>query len=163
METKLKHVLKRVSWPAKQFAIHRETLPFDKLSDFFKKNYDAMYQEISRQGISSTQPPCAFYFRVDETRKEMDLAAAVPVDGVLKPSEAFDVFTLPASDLVTTTHYGSYENMGPAYQEMDEYLQANKLKKGLAIEEYLTDPLIEKDPAKWQTNIYFVIEANLRQ
>ena len=158
METKLQHTIKKVSWPTKQFAIHRETLPFDKLPDFFKRNYDAIYREIARQGISSTQPPCAFYYRIDEAKKETDLAAAVPISGAAKPSEAFELFSLPACELVTTTHYGSYETMVPAYQEMDNYIQSNKLKKGLVIEEYLTDPLIEKDPAKWQTNIYFVIE-----
>ena len=152
-----KYTIRTMIWPEKTFAIHRETLPYDKLSDFFKKNYDAIYQELAKQDVYPKEPPCAFYYRVDEVKKETDLAAAVPLNSPAKPSALFEVFRLPPTQVVTTKHVGPYEDMVPAYQQLEDYLNENNLQKGLVIEEYLTDPLVQKDPAKWQTNIYFVV------
>lgn len=158
MKTLEKYLIKKVAWPERHFAIHREKRGFDQLSDFFKKNYDAIYQSLEKQGINPTEPPCAFYYSIDEKKKVTDLAAAVPVPATAKPSDVYELVTMPACQTVTTTHHGSYDNMLPAYQQMEEFVKANNLKKGLVIEEYLTDPLIEKDPAKWTTNIFFIVK-----
>jgi effector-binding domain-containing protein len=47
--------------------------------------------------------------------------------------------------------------MMPAYQTMSSYMKSNNLgdEPELVIEQYITDPMMEKDTAKWQTNIIF--------
>jgi effector-binding domain-containing protein len=158
MKTQEIQVIKEISWPEKVFAIKRAVVSFDKLSDFFKKNYDAIYGELGKQGLNLTDPPCAFYYRIDEAKQETDLAAAVPVPYNPASSESYEVLVLPPCKLVTRTHFGPYEQLAPVYEEMDAYVRDHGFKKGLVIEEYLTDPLIEKDSGKWQTNIYFVVK-----
>lgn len=145
-------------WQPKTYIIQRATISFDKLPDFFGKAYGAIYGLIQKLGIKTNEPPCAFYFRIDESMKETDLAAAIPI---IEPSPqigSFEKFMLPQSKVITTTHYGSYESMTPAYNAMEKYLKDHNLEKELIIEEYFADPEKEKDSTKWKTNIHFILK-----
>ncbi|ELR71114.1 transcription activator [Fulvivirga imtechensis AK7] len=159
METKVKYDVKKISWPEKTFVTKRETVAFDSLSNFFTKNYDAIYENLQKAGIQPSDPPCAIYYKIDEEKKETELAAAVPVQGKVPDIKGFGKLTIPPSTVITTTYYGPYDDgMRPAYAAMEEYLNENKLTRELMIEEYLSDPMIEKDTSKWQTNIYFIVK-----
>ena len=159
METKVKYDVKKISWPEKIFITKRETVAFDDLSDFFTRHYGAIYGNLQKAGIQPTDAPCAIYYKIDEEKKETDLAAAVPVQGKVPDIKGFDKLTIPASTVVTTTYYGPYdEGMRPAYAAMEEYLKAHNLTRELMMEEYLSDPMVEKDSSKWKTNIYFIVK-----
>lgn len=159
METQVKYDVKKISWPERTFITKRETVAFDSLSNFFTKNYGAIYENLQKAGIQPTDPPCAIYYTIDEEKKETELAAAVPVQGKVADIKGFTKLTIPPSTVITTTYYGPYdEGMRPAYAAMEDYLKENRLTRQLMIEEYLSDPMVEKDSSKWKTNIYFVVE-----
>ena len=158
METITKYEVKEITWTEKTFITKRAKISLDKLSAFFDENYGAIYKAINKSGAKTNEPPCAIYYSVDEVKNEMDLAAAIPVTGLEKEIEGFEKITIPKSKALIITYYGSYENMKAAYSELDKYVSDHKLKKEWMIEEYLTDPSTEKDPAKWKTNIYFVVK-----
>lgn len=158
METATKQVVREITWPEKTFIIRRTTMPFDKLSDFFKESYGAIYGALAGKGIHPAEMPCAFYYSINEIKKETELAAAVPVKADTPEIQGFEKVTFPPSKLITTTHIGSYENMGMSYAAMERYMAESKLHKGLVIEEYFSDPEIEKDASKWKTNIYFMVQ-----
>lgn len=158
METATKQAVREITWPEKTFIIKRSTMPFDKLSDFFKENYGAIYGALAGKGTQPTEMPCAFYYSIDEANKQTELAAAVPVSADTPGIAGFEKVTFPPSKLITTTHIGSYESMGVSYGAMEKYLAENTLRKGLVIEEYFSDPEVEKDATKWKTNIYFMVE-----
>jgi effector-binding domain-containing protein len=66
---------------------------------------------------------------------------------------------LPASKAVFVDHYGPYDKLRDSYAGLENYLTANKLTKKLPIiEQYITDPGIEKDTSKWLTKIIFLIK-----
>jgi hypothetical protein len=48
--------------------------------------------------------------------------------------------------------------MQPVYAEMEKYLVDHNLQRQLIMEEYFSDPQLVKDPAKWKTNIYFILK-----
>lgn len=152
------YTISTLNWRERQFLTKRATVPFNKLSDFFKENYGALYGFMGQAGLRPDGMPCAFYYNIDEVKNETDLAAAIAVQGNIPDTGTLEKVILPASKVITTTHIGSYETMVPAYQAMDQYLTDNGLKKELMIEEYLSDPMLEKDPAKWKTNIYFLVK-----
>lgn len=156
--TTTSYVIKEITWPEKTFIIKRTTKPFDKLPDFFKESYGAIYGALASKGINPTEMPCAFYYSIDEIKKETELAAAVPVHADTPEIAGFEKVTFPPSKLITTTHIGSYDGMGAPYGAMEKYLAEKKLRKGLVIEEYFSDPEVEKDASKWKTNIYFMIQ-----
>lgn len=158
METITKYEVKEIAWPEKTFITKRAKISLDKLPAFFTETYGAIYGAIKKTEAKTNEPPCAIYYSVDEVKNETDLAAAIPVTGLKKEIEGFEKITIPESKALTLTYYGSYENMKPAYAELEKYVSEHKLKKEWMIEEYSTDPSMEKDPAKWKTNIYFVVK-----
>lgn len=158
METIAKNEVKELSWPERTFIAKRDTIAFDKLRDFFGETYGAIYAEIQKLGSETSDPPCAIYYSLDEEKKVTDLAAAVPVQRSTPEVKGFKKITIPKSRVVSTTHIGSYESMMPAYERLEKYLKEHSLKRELIIEEYFSDPEVDKDPSKWKTNIYFIVK-----
>lgn len=158
METTIKNEVKEIAWPTKTFITVRATLPFDKLTAFFSANYAAIYQAIGKLNIQPVEPPYAIYYSVDEAKKVTDLAAAIPVQGLAGEIEGFEKLVIPASKAITITHYGSYDSMSASYNLLEKYIAEHGLKRKMILEEYLSDPAVEKDPASWKTNIYYIIE-----
>ena len=158
METSVKFDIKEIAWPGKTFVTRRARVGFDNLTAFFSKSYGAIYTAIQKQGWMTADPPCAIYYSVDEAKYETDLAAAVPVTDPANELEGFDMITIPPAKALLLTHYGSYETMNHAYAALEKYMADHNLQKEWMLEEYFTDPSVEKDPAKWKTNIYFLVK-----
>lgn len=158
METITKFDIKEIQWAGKTFLTKRAKLSFDKLTAFFGASYGALYQALAKSGIKATEPPFAIYHSIDEKKMETDLSAAVAVHDGIKAIEGFQKMTIPASKALLLTYYGSYENMAPAYAALEEYMAEHKFQKAWTLEEYFSDPAVEKDPAKWKTNIYFIVK-----
>lgn len=158
METLTKYDVKEMTWTEKVFLTKRNKVAFDKLSTFFGEAYAAIYEAVKNQGLSAQGMPFAFYYDIDEANKETDVAAAVAIIGQVPEVKGFKKVIIPASKVLTTTHYGSYESVGPAYEELEKYRRAHSLKKLLMIEEYFSDPTVESDPSKWKTNIYIIVK-----
>lgn len=51
-----------------------------------------------------------------------------------------------------------YEKSGDAHYAIIAYIKKNGLTQGVELEEYVTDPMTKKDPAKWLTNIFYVVK-----
>ncbi len=158
METTAKNEVRPVDWPGKSFVTIRATLPFNKLTAFFSESYGAIYGAVYKMGLQVTDPPCAIYYSVDEKTMETDLAAAVPVAGTVPGMQGFTKVEIPASKAITATHYGPFDSMGATYALLEKYMAEHYLKRKWMLEEYLSDPAVEKDPANWKTNIYFILE-----
>jgi effector-binding domain-containing protein len=156
METTSKQEIKDTTWPERTFVIKRAKLAFGELPSFFGESYGQIFGALQAKGVRTSQP-CAIYYSIDEAKNETDVAAAVPVLGPTADI-AFDKITLPESRVLSTTHYGSYDKMMPAYVALEKYAKEHGLKRELIIEEYFSDPAVEKDPAKWKTDIHFVVK-----
>lgn len=151
------HEAKEIAWPARTYVTRRGTISFDKLSEFFTESYAAIYSAINQHDIQVTEPPVAIYYSIDEVEKKTQLAAAIPVPEHAPCIVGFEYVHIPASKAVTITHYGSYDSMSETYAILGKYMAEHKLQQRWMIEEYLSDPKIEKDPTNWKTNIYFVL------
>lgn len=158
METIIKNDVKEIDWPETTFLTIRATLPFDKLTTFFSEKYTSLYNFIGKAGLTAKEPPCAIYYSVDEKNMKTDLAAAIPVTGTVQESGEIVKVVVPASKALAITHYGSYDSMGETYAVLQKHVKDHDLKTKWMIEQYLSDPEIEKDPKTWKTNIYFVLD-----
>lgn len=157
MKTTINYEVKEITWPERTFVTKRAKVSFDKLTEFFTSSYGSIYQVLQQMAIDTTEPPFAIYYLVDEANKETDLAAAVSINQHLKEIEGFQLMTVPTSKALSVDYFGPYDYMGPAYESLDRYVSDHGYKKKLVLEQYFTDPLIEKDPEKWKTVIYFIL------
>lgn len=156
METVTQNI-KMIEWPSRTFITKRAKLNIGALPSFFQQAYGEIYGAVQKNGMQVTEPPCAFYYSIDEGANTTDMAAAVPVKNGVTGLQDLEQVVLPACKVVTTTHIGPYNTMPSTYAAVQQYMNEKGLKHGLIVEEYLSDPMVEKDASKWRTNIHFVV------
>lgn len=118
---------------------------YGKITGFLQKNK-----------IEMVGPP--FLITHKYTPEALDIEAGLPVASMGKSSGEINATEIKACKAATAIHLGSYEATPATYQAIEEWMkQNNKQIIGAPWEVYITDPGVEKDTAKWQTQIYFPI------
>ncbi|MFI5218582.1 MAG: GyrI-like domain-containing protein [Bacteroidia bacterium] len=135
----------------------RDTVSIPTIGMKLGMAYGTIQEAMKKQGLEFAGQPLAIYYTDSQTNWDMD--AAIPVnkpgkaDGKVKPGQ------LKAGNAVVAHYYGDYSGLGTAYGAIQEYISANNKKKvGAPWEVYVSDPMTEKDTAKWQTDVYFPVE-----
>jgi effector-binding domain-containing protein len=148
-----------MNFQATSFAFIRQQVKWSDIPSFFAQNLPLIYSASSQAKITPGIPTGLFYVW-DENNQQADLAAAISLPAGTKLSDtAIQITNIPASKAVYVDYYGAYDKMNDAYSSIDKYLAANNLKqKYPVIEQYITDPAIEKDTSKWLTKIIFTVE-----
>lgn len=149
--------IKQLQWEAKTFYGKKDKLAFDKMGAFFAENFPKLGTDIAKAKEQPLGMPKAIYFSFDEKTMVADFAAVMEVPAGTKLS-GWEKFETPASKVLLIEYFGPYEKSGEAHYAMDSYIKKNNLTQGTVIEEYITDPMTEKDMNKWQTNIYYLVE-----
>lgn len=148
-----------MNFPVSSFAVYRETIKWQDISSFFADYFPKIYNAVSKAGA---QPgiPTGLYYIWDEKNQSADMAAAIPVTaGTKLESDSIKIVDISGSKAVYVDYYGAYDKTADAYKTIDTYLLANKLKqKAPVIEQYMNDPGVVKDTAKWFTKIIFLVE-----
>jgi effector-binding domain-containing protein len=83
------------------------------------------------------------------------MAVAVPV---LTPVAVKDLGseTFPMQNAASIDYYGDSAKNQMAHFALNDYVQDRKLTQtSPVLEEYVSDPIKEKDPSKWLTKIYY--------
>ncbi len=149
--------VKDAEWTSKTCLSKRQVVEFKDFGKFFGDNLPKMYEAISKAG-AKPGIPLGVYYAYNEEAMNADLAAAVPFEGAKVSSKNYPVLNLPAAKCYTIDYWGDYEKMGPAYEAMTAKLKTmGREHPDMVIEEYITDPMNEKDTAKWNTKIYFFV------
>ncbi|MGB3004985.1 MAG: GyrI-like domain-containing protein, partial [Chitinophagaceae bacterium] len=148
-----------MDFPATTFASIRQKIKWTDIPAFYSQHLPIIYAEAGKANTSPGTPASLYYFW-DEKNQEADMAAAIPVTAGSKMNNAIiQMVNIPATKAVFVNYYGAYDKSMEAYNSIDKYLADNKLKqKTPVIEQYITDPLMEKDTAKWLTKIVFLVE-----
>ena len=151
-----KYTVEEVEYPAKTFAAIRKMIPMSEMQTFFAESYAAISAGIGKAGARMTGIPCAFYYEWDMQNGQTELAAAIPVNRSVS-SDELQTIQIPARRAFKVDYYGPYgEASAPAHMALDLYLAQRGLEQvSPVIEEYVTDPQTEPDPARWLTVIYY--------
>lgn len=99
------------------------------------------------------------YYKWDMKTDETEFSIAMPVakEGAAG-KDGVSYQTIPGSNCAVMDFWGDYKYTGKAHMAMGDWLKKeNKMPTGATMEEYVTDPGVEKDPAKWQTRIWYPI------
>ena len=123
-----------------------------KMGEFFA----AIGGYVGRARIPIVGPPFALYHSWGD--KETDMEVGFPVapgaagEGRIRP------MALPGGRVVTGLHVGPYDKLVDTYTAMDAWMKAHGHTPASRMwETYLSDPQVEKDPAKWMTRMYWPI------
>jgi effector-binding domain-containing protein len=148
--------IQETEWELRYYYGKRSTLAFSEMENFFGENYSKISGYLQQKKINMIGSPSAIYFSFDEEKGISDCAAVMGIDKPIKP-EDFELFEIPKSKVLYIDYYGAYNQSAKAHYAMDAFMKNKNLTQKFVIEEYVTDPMAEKDTAKWLTKIYYVL------
>jgi len=131
----------------------RTTVRIDRIGEVMGPLYGELFGWLGEEGLAPAGMPWARYLAVGPDECEMELGAPLSVEAVGNVRVIGGV--IPACDVVKVLHVGPYDQLGAAYGAMADWMRAHGAQAAGAMwEVYLTDPMQEPDPAKWQTLVY---------
>lgn len=150
-------------WPATTFLGRRDVVRIGEIQAFYHDVLPQAYAAATA-GPGATGPPCGLYWTWDEAAGQTDIAAAVPLAGPMEAvldgrggavPDGLELIEVPEGRGVTYDYFGPYGGLPDAHRTVQAYLAGRPFL--LAVEEYLTDPSAEPDPARWHTRITYVL------
>ncbi|MDO8365658.1 MAG: SRPBCC family protein [Saprospiraceae bacterium] len=153
------YVVKETERPVTYYAGVREVVDLQNIPQFFGENFEKAILESEKAGAKMTGPPCGFFWSFDTVAMKTEMAAAIPLDKLVKTANDVEIFSIGGKALLVE-YFGDYALTSVAHGAIEEYMEEKKLQSiPPAMEEYITDPGQEPDTAKWLTRIiYFVTE-----
>ncbi len=114
--------------------------------------YGAIMQYLGELGEQPTGMPFTAYYNMDMQNLDLEIGFPVskplPERGNIRPSQ------LPVGKIATTMHIGPYDGVGPAYEKLTQFVQAQGYTpSGVAYEFYYSEP--STPPEQIQTGIMF--------
>ena len=147
-----------IDFPAKNFLAKRDKVSFDAVSQFYATNLGVLFAQVQKSGGEMDGMPYGLFYEWDEENAQTDMAAAIPVKAPINV-EGYSTISTEASKALTIDYYGDYSGSADAHYGIDEYIKERNLPAAkLVMEEYVTDPTTEKDPAKWLTKITYLVD-----
>jgi effector-binding domain-containing protein len=123
------------------------------------KMYGELETMLKKAKVTVTGYPFALY--PSFTEESMDMICAMPVAADAKVPAKYKVETTAGGSAIKGIYIGDYNNMMAIHMELDKYLQQKGLTmNGAPMEVYVTDPMLEKDTAKWITEVYYPVVKN---
>lgn len=127
------------------------------ISKFLGESYQKIGKVMGKQKLSMAGAPSAIYYTDSQTEWELD--AAILVSGAAKDDGEVKAGKRNAGNVVVAHFFGSYDKTGKAHEAANAYItKNNKQVLGAPWEVYITDPMMEKDTAKWQTDVYYPVQ-----
>jgi effector-binding domain-containing protein len=121
------------------------------------ESYGAIGTAIGKQGLKPTGPVFAIY--LSYSADSVVMQPAIPVEKQGKNEGAVTAGTLAATKAVRLDYYGDYPGTEQAHYFIDEWVKSKNMTIiGPPWEEYVTDPMAEKDTSKWLTRIYYPVQ-----
>ncbi len=124
-----------------------------KMGEFFGE----LMGYLSQNNINIEHPPFTLYYSWDENSAY--LAAGIQTKELHEGRGKIVPITFGNTNALKAVHMGSYDGLMIVYAALEDYAEENnKTWAGAPWEEYLTDPMTEKDTSKWKTVVYWPVE-----
>jgi effector-binding domain-containing protein len=114
--------------------------------------FDRVWPIVRRQGVVTGHNVVIYYAGDLET---LTVDVGVEAAGFSASGDVNNVAT-PGGEVATTTHFGEYSDLPAAYEVLERWCADNGRRSGLRWEVYGD---WDADPAKRQTDVYFLLEA----
>jgi effector-binding domain-containing protein len=152
------YTINEMEWPEKNYIGKRDKVKFQEITKFFETNFPAAFADAEKNKLQVTGSPVGIYWEWDEKNMQADMAAAIPVATAPKNLKGWETFNFPAGKALVVDYYGAYDKTMAAHLAVDKYMAEKGLEQKVVIEEYVTDPGVEKDTTKWLTKIYYILK-----
>jgi effector-binding domain-containing protein len=122
-----------------------------------EKSYRAIAQFLGELGEQPAGPAYAAYFNMD--MQDLDVEIGFPVSRVLSGKGEIIASEIPGGRLATCLYTGVYSEIGPAYEELTQWIAKEGCETaGVSYEFYLNDPA-QIPPQELMTQIIFPLKT----
>jgi len=135
-----------------------DSAPMKNIPTKMAKNFTIIQDQLTAVDAKIDGAYGCIYYNNDA--ENFVFECIVPINKMpIKVPKNCKIVVLEADKMLIYNFYGSYQNLFSSYAIIRNYLSKNKLQQiGPMREFYITDPSIEKDPAKWLTRIMVPIK-----
>lgn len=144
--------IEEIQFPAHIYAGIRKVVKWADMNKFFGESYGLVGKAA---GARIAGPAVGLYYTWDDKNMETDAVAGFPVSDN-KPVAGASIIEVPASSAYKMVYVGPYSGFMQAHNAMHEHITASGKTQTLVVEEYITDPMTEKDSTKYITNIIYL-------
>ncbi|MGA7670042.1 MAG: GyrI-like domain-containing protein [Nitrolancea sp.] len=121
--------------------------------------YGKIFPYLMRQGVGFAGPPFAIYYEMPQGDAPMDMEVGVPVTKEVPATEDMSTHPLPGGTVAATVYQGPYDEIGPAYDEVMNWVASHGYEpSGAPREAYLNSPDEVKSPAEYLTEVVFPVK-----
>lgn len=145
--------------PAQHVAVLRRRVTAETIGDDVGAAFGVLMGAVGASGAGFAGPPfLAMTEVVDTDSGTGEIEVGIPVAGPFGGTGDVTGRDVPAHLVAATVHRGRYDEEGPAYAAVEQWIQAHgHASSGPPREVYLTWPADTPDPADYLTEIQFPI------
>ncbi len=119
-----------------------------------------MYMKVARfmksGNLTPSAPPLAIFHNCADSI--FDIEACIPIDTLTPVKDGLKCTLKESAKTVMIKYFGPYHSIKGAYNALQTCINNRELKvAGPPWEEYVSNPNMESDSGKWQTNIYYPV------
>ena len=143
--------------PERNFVVRRDIVKVAEMQQFYATNLGSLFQAVQSSGQEMDWMPSGLFYSTEAVDGKIDMAAAIPVGDAVAIDNTGSVI-IPEGPGLEIDHYGDYSLLPSAHKAAEAYMRDRGLIHNAPfIEEYMTDPGLEKDSQKWLTKIYYYL------
>ncbi len=151
--------VKEVEFPTRTVAAFRKKMRMADAYGFVQAELPLLQLQFDKREIESAGSPMRLVYNWDEEKGNADLAVAIPTNGVADFGGDYTSIQLPSKRALLMEYRGDHATIKTAHNLMRLQMQNKGLKHVPPIvEDYITDPEQEPNPANWLTRVYFFVE-----
>jgi effector-binding domain-containing protein len=123
---------------------------------------------LAERAIAPAGPPF-FRYHVIDMERQLNVEAGVPIPTAVEGDSRVTAGVLPAGRYATAIHVGTYDGLIGAVDTLLQWAETQNLqwdksdaeegeRWGCRLEIYLTNPAEQPDPARWETQLAFLLK-----
>ena len=151
---------------ARHYAGIQATVPMEGISAAVDQAFPELFGRLAGTGTAPAGPPFIRFLVID-MEALLQLELGVPVAEPVTESGRIRPGVLPAGRYAVLRHIGHYDGLIDANAALQRWAHDRGLEFdmrdtpegsawGSRLEEYITDPSREPDPAKWETDVAYL-------
>jgi len=157
----------REGWPAMKEAymekqtilVIRDSAGPETYGAVMGKGFSELMGFVKRNRLVPQGHPFAIYHTYDSVTMFSVFDMGIAVEYAVPGTGRIRVEDVPAQKVVIADYFGPYSQTARVYHAMDKYIQQSELTvTGSPWEIYVTDPMVEPDSMKWNTQILFPVQ-----
>jgi AraC family transcriptional regulator len=152
----MEHYFRFTTLSPQTVAFVRRLAPLDQAGAVLAQTLPTVWQYVAQQGVTPTGAPYARYLPAEGA--QFVIEAGLPIPHTIPAHGEIEVSELPGGEVAEAVHVGPYDGVHATYEALTTWVETHgKQLNGAPWEIYVTDPGLQPDATKWETQIFWPV------